>query len=169
MSRLEAGFIQPKKDWCDLNELIFTAIKNIHDESNNHKIHFEPNESLPLFKFDRGLIEQILHNLLHNALLYTPENSKIIVEVSNNQKICIIKISDNGPGFPEKEIDMVFDKFYRLSNTSAGGTGLGLSIVKGFTESMGGQVYLKKLRQGGAKFTIEIPCEFSQKTFLEDE
>lgn len=169
MSRLEAGFIQPKKDWCDLNELVFTAIKDNKDDANNHKIEFTPNEDLPLFKLDSGLIEQILHNLIHNALQHTPENSIIKIKVSQNETNGIIQVSDNGKGFTENEIAFVFDKFYRLNNTATGGTGLGLSIVKGFTEAMGGQVYLENLPQGGAKFTIEIPCEFSQNTNLENE
>lgn len=169
MSRLEAGFIQPKKDWCDLNELVFTAIKDNKDEANNHKIEFNPNENLPLFKLDSGLTEQILYNLIHNALQHTPENSTIKIEVCNNETNCIIEISDNGKGFPQNEIDLVFDKFYRLNNTSTGGTGLGLSIVKGFTEAMSGKVHLENLSKGGAKFTIEIPCEFSLNTDLENE
>lgn len=169
MSRLEAGFIQPKKDWCDLNELIFTAIKDNKDEVNSNKIEFNPNENLHLIKLDRGLTEQILYNLIHNAIQHTPENSKIKIEVGNNETNCIIEISDNGKGFPQNEIDLVFDKFYRLSNTSTGGTGLGLSIVKGFTEAMSGKVHLENLPQGGAKFTIEIPCEFSLNTGLENE
>jgi two-component system sensor histidine kinase KdpD len=166
---LEAGFIQPKKDWCDLNELVFTTIKDNKDEANNHKIEFNPNENLPLFKLDSGLTEQILYNLIHNAIQHTPENSTIKIEVGNNETNCIIEISDNGKGFPQNEIDLVFDKFYRLNNTSTGGTGLGLSIVKGFTEAMSGQVRLENLPQGGAKFTIEIPCEFSINTDLENE
>lgn len=169
MSRLEAGFIQPKKDWCDLNELVFTTIKDSKDEANNHKIEFNPNENLPLFKLDSGLTEQILYNLIHNAIQHTPENSTIKIEVGNNETNCIIEISDNGKGFPQNEIDLVFDKFYRLNNTSTGGTGLGLSIVKGFAEAMSGQVRLENLLQGGAKFTIEIPCEFSINTDLENE
>lgn len=169
MSRLEAGFIQPKKDWCDLNELIFTAIKDNKDDANNHKIEFIPNEDLPLFKLDSGLIEQTLHNLIHNALQHTPKNSTIKIKVSQNETNCIVQVSDNGKGFPENEIDFVFDKFYRLNNTATGGTGLGLSIVKGFTEAMGGQVYLENLPQGGAIFTLEIPCEFSINTDLENE
>jgi two-component system, OmpR family, sensor histidine kinase KdpD len=169
MSRLEAGFIQPKKDWCDLTELIFTAIKDNKDEANNHKIEFNPNENLPLFKLDSGMIEQILYNLIHNALQHTPENSTIKIEASSNEANCIIEVSDNGKGFPQNEIDLVFDKFYRLNNTSTGGTGLGLSIVKGFTEAMSGKVHLENLPQGGAKFTIEIPCEFSLNTDLENE
>lgn len=169
MSRLEAGFIQPKKDWCDLNELVFTAIKDNKDDINHHKFEFHPNENLPLCKLDSGLIEQILHNLFHNALQHTPKKSTIKIEVKHNDTNCIIQVCDNGKGFPESEIDFVFDKFYRLNNTATGGTGLGLSIVKGFTEAMNGTVHLKNIPYGGAKFIIEIPSEFSQNTDLINE
>lgn len=167
MSRLEAGFIQPKKDWCDLNEIVFTTIKN--NNADNHKILFTPNESLPFFRLDSGLIEQILHNLIHNALQHTPENSIIKIKVSRNEAKCILEISDDGNGFPPNHMPFVFDKFYRLNNTATGGAGLGLSIVKGYTIAMGGQVYLENSSQGGAKFTVEIPCEFSTNNHLKHE
>jgi two-component system sensor histidine kinase KdpD len=159
MSRLEAGFIQPKRDWCDINELIFIVINNNKEALNNHKIEFIPDEKLPLFKLDRGLMEQIIHNLIHNALQHTPENTFIKIEVSYNETACVIQISDNGKGFPESEIDLVFGKFYRLDNSVAGGTGLGLSIVKGYLEAMDGSVYLENISGGGARFTLQIPCE----------
>jgi two-component system, OmpR family, sensor histidine kinase KdpD len=169
MSRLEAGFIQPKADWCDMNELVFSAIKNNTDDVGQHKIEFTPTHNLPLFKVDSGLTEQILHNLIHNALHHTPNDSTINLGVTHSETHCIIHVSDNGNGFPENEIDFVFDKFYRLRNAASGGTGLGLPIVKGFTEAMNGQVLLENLPEGGAKFTIEIPCEFSQNTDMDNE
>ncbi|WP_222708003.1 sensor histidine kinase [Algibacter pacificus] len=169
MSRLEAGFIQPKKDWCDLNELTFTVIRNIKDETIPHKIEFNPNEHLPLVKLDSGLIEQIIYNIIHNATQYTPKHSTIIIKLSRSETACNIEISDNGKGFPKNEINFVFDKFYRVNNTSTGGTGLGLSIVKGFSESMNGTVSLENLPQGGAKFSIKIPCDFSKNTNFEYE
>lgn len=158
MSRLEAGFIKPKKDWCDINELIFTAIKNNKEDLLNHSIVFTPDETLPLFKLDIGLLEQVIHNILHNALIHTPNGSIIKIEVENVTNFCEITISDNGNGFPSDKINTVFNKFYRLNN-SIGGTGLGLSIVKGFTEAMNGNVHLENIKKGGAKFTVRIPAE----------
>lgn len=168
MSRLDAGFIQPKKDWCDVNELVFSAINGSKEDSKNHQIEFNPNDQLPLFNLDRGLVEQILYNIIHNALQHTPNKSTVTIEASHNETHCIITISDSGSGFPENEIQFVFDKFYRLNNTVAGGTGLGLSIVKGFTEAMNGRVRLENLQGGGARFTIEIPCEFSQSDIINE-
>ena len=162
MSRLETGMLKLKIDWCDINELIYKVIRQNKEISSSHAIIFEPNNTFPLCKLDAGLLEQIIHNIIHNALTYTPENSIIKIEANFQNDICKIVISDNGNGFPEEEIEFVFDKFYRLKNSSAGGTGLGLSIVKGYLKAMNGNITLYNLPQnGGAKFSIEIPCELS--------
>ena len=79
MSRLESGMLKPKSDWTDMNELINSAIQKLLP-ANGYQIIFQNNESLPLFKLDSGLTEQILYNLLHNAILYTPRNTTIEIE-----------------------------------------------------------------------------------------
>ena len=168
MSRLESGMLKPKFDWCDINELISSVILKITPD-HNHKINFTPNDKLPLFKIDGGLIEQVLHNLIHNAIQYTPENTNIEIECLYNHNKCIIIISDNGKGFSENEIALVFDKFYRLPNSKAGGSGLGLSIVKGFIEAHNGTITLKNNSKGGAEFTIEISAETSFLNSLKNE
>lgn len=159
MGKLEAGILKPNPDWNDMNEVIFSTIKNNKEEAANHTVIFEPDENLPVFKIDRGMVEQILQNLLRNALKHTPRNTIIKIGVENEGEDCLITVSDNGPGFPDKEVNLVFDKFFRLANPRTGGTGLGLSIVKGFTEALGGKVHLENLDKGGAKFTIRIPAE----------
>ena len=161
MGKLEAGILKPNPDWNDMNEVIFSTIKNNKDEAANYTVIFEPDESLPLFKIDRGMVEQVLQNLLRNALRHTPKNTIIKIKVENVEENCQITVSDNGQGFPAGEVDFVFDKFFRLANSGTGGTGLGLSIVKGFTEALGGNVHLENLETGGAKFTIRIPAEVS--------
>jgi len=167
MSRLESGMLQPKLDWCDLNELINNVIHKL--STTKHTIEFSPNEKLPLFKMDGGLIEQTIHNILHNAIQYTPENTTIKITAAHQSDTCIIIISDNGKGFPENEISMVFDKFYRIPNTKAGGSGLGLSIAKGFVEALNGKIKLENNKSGGAKFTIEINAEASFLNSLKNE
>lgn len=169
MSRLEAGILKPNLDWCDLNELIFSIINESKEDSKAHRIDFQPKEKLPLFKTDRGFVEQIVHNLLYNALRHTPPNSLIKIEVENKGENCQITVSDNGIGFPDKEIAQVFDKFYRLSRETTGGIGLGLSIVKGFTEALNGKLQLENIPTGGAKFTILIPAETSNANFSTHE
>jgi two-component system sensor histidine kinase KdpD len=187
MSRLHSGALQLKNVWCEVQELSnslfqklqtkhnFTIIENIENQNiidkNNHCIQIFIAENFPLVRIDSGLLEQILYNLLNNALLYTPKGSIIqlfINYITNNQAIDKIQIivKDNGNGFPKNEIDKVFDKFYRLQNTKAGGTGLGLSIVKGFVEAMQGTVLLENIEENqqicGAKFTILLPIKIYQ-------
>ncbi len=169
MSRLEASVLKPKMDWCDINELVYSVIKANRENASNHTIIFNPKEGLPLFKMDHGLTEQILNNLFHNAIQYTPEHTLITLEAGQSNDGCIFEVSDNGPGVPTERIHFVFDKFYRLPHTMTGGTGLGLAIAKGFTEAMEGTINLENRKKGGAKFTVKIPAETSQILELENE
>ncbi|ELR71474.1 Osmosensitive K+ channel histidine kinase KdpD [Fulvivirga imtechensis AK7] len=171
MSRLEAGVLQPKLDWCDVNELMHTVIRNYRDSATDYKIYFEQNENLPLFKIDRGLIEQALNNILHNALHYTPKGSSIELRVFQSDSGCVFSISDNGKGISESDAAFIFDKFYRGARFSTGGSGLGLSIAKGFTEAHNGTIRLKNKKAGGAEFIIELPAKsmFVTDDELKDE
>lgn len=169
MSRLETGMLKLKLDWCDSNELIYGVIQKIATLKNNHTISFISNENLPLFKLDAGLMEEIIQNLITNALQYTPENSIIKIEASHQNDSCVISVSDNGNGFPESQIQFVFDKFYRLPSTKTGGSGLGLSIVKGFVEAHNGLIKLENNLNSGAKFTVIIPTETSYLNNLKNE
>ena len=162
MSRLESGFIKPKYDWFDVKELVFDVLNQIKEESNTLKpIHVAVKENLPLFKLDYGLLVQILHNLLHNAINYIPKYAVVTIRAFCKEDKLVLVVEDTGNGFPLGEMDKVFDKFYRLKNSGAGGTGLGLSIVKGFVEAMNGKITLQNMLDGGAVFTIEIPSELS--------
>jgi two-component system sensor histidine kinase KdpD len=188
MSRLESGFIQPKKDWCDINELVYNVINRLEQQLKKHKTHIHIEDNLPLYKLDYGLMEQVLYNLLYNASVYTPDYADIFITAKNNpEKIYTLNgsadehsevkketnslqliIEDRGPGFPEAELEKVFDKFYRISNTKTGGTGLGLSIAKGFVEAHNGTIVLENVPHG-ARFTIEIPAEVSYINNLKNE
>ncbi len=161
MSRLESGTLKIKRDWCDVNELIFAEIANNKATGQLHTIRFVPQEKLPLFRLDRGLLEVVIHNILHNAIQHTPAGSTIQISAGAAKDGCTLRISDNGKGFPENEIAHVFEKFYRVPHSATGGTGLGLSIAKGYVEAHDGRVALSNAPQGGAEFTIHIPAEVS--------
>lgn len=170
MSRLESGFIKPQLDWCDMNELTHKVIQDFEDESSGHIIVFDSEDSLPFFKLDPGLMEQVLKNILHNAIQYTPVGSTIKINIDHSANNFILTISDNGPGFPEDKLGRVFEKFYRMPRTVTGGTGLGLSIVKGFVEAHNGDVSLENNNKGhGAIFRITIPAEVSHLNVIENE
>jgi two-component system sensor histidine kinase KdpD len=161
MSRLESGFVQVKKDWCDMNELVYATLAQLEEYVKKHPIQVSIPDQLPLFRLDIGLMEQVLYNLIYNATIYTPDGSEILIAINCRNKCCVIEIADSGEGFPAEEINKVFDKFYRVKYSRTGGTGLGLSIAKGFVEAHNGTISLKNVEEGGAKFTITIPTEIS--------
>lgn len=145
MSRLESGFLQVKKDWVDLHDLIHKTLNQLEIPLQNFNVAVFIPESFPLCKLDYGLMEQVLFNLVNNAVNHTPQDSKITVQAEMEQEQLVLIVADSGPGFPQQEIDKVFDKFYRLQGSKPGGTGLGLSIARGFVEAHGGTITLENL------------------------
>lgn len=190
MSRVESGHLKLKKDWCDVSELIYATVNKLQTKLASHHIKITIAENLPLFQLDFGIMEQVIHNLVNNAILYTPAGSVISIHVSYTMVITghfneddlsseaqrdttihtlRVVISDNGKGFPEEELEKVFTKFYRLHNSRTGGSGLGLSIAKGFVEAHHGKISLKNGASGGAEFAIEIPSKASYLNALKNE
>lgn len=181
-SRVEAGIVQPKADWCDISDLIYSILEKLKGPLAAHDIVVYVPENLPLVHLDYGLTEQALLNLLNNAAQHTPPRSRITIKaqvistreghftgnnphqdfVSVTDQIThtlLLEVMDSGTGFPPDEIDLVFEKFYRLQSARPGGTGLGLFITKGFVEAQGGDISVDNLPNGGAKFTLELPTK----------
>lgn len=169
MSRLEAGVLLVKKDWCDINDLIHKTLQRLESNLQNYKVAVEISDKLPLFKLDFGLMEQVLYNLIINVTHHAPEDTLITIQAECLRDRLVLIIADNGFGFPEKEVNNVFNKFYRIKGSAPGGTGLGLSIVKGFVEAHNGTVKLENLPVRGSRFTIEIVTERSYVNRLKDE
>lgn len=167
MSRLESGVFQIKKDWVDVNELVHKVIQNLEPQLEKFRTSIDIPENLPLFRLDFGIIEQVLYNLIYNAVIHTPENTTITVQALYLDEKLVLKVADNGRGFPAEEFENVFTKFYQPPG-SKGGTGLGLSIVKGFVEAHNGTIRLENLPVCGAMFTIEIETEVSNPYKIKD-
>ena len=161
LSRLDSGMVKLHVDWTDINELIHHVIQKFEQENQSHKIIFTPGENLPFFKLDTLIVEQVLVNLLQNAIKYTPAMSEIQISTQFADGNCRIIFRDNGPGFLPEYIPSAFDRFNRSTQTTTKGTGLGLSIVRGFIEAHNGQVTLTNNPEGGARFEINIPVETS--------
>ncbi|HEY0652093.1 MAG TPA: ATP-binding protein [Chryseosolibacter sp.] len=167
MSRLESGVFQIKKDWVDVHELIHKVVHHLEPQLERFRTSIDIDEHLPLFKLDFGIMEQVLYNLIYNAVVHTPENTTITIQARYTDDKLILKVADNGRGFPPEEFENVFTKFYQPQG-SKGGTGLGLSIVKGFVEAHHGVIRLENLPVCGAMFTIEIETEVSNPNKIKD-
>ena len=159
MTRLEASVVEPKPEWCDVNDIVSGAVEMTRDPMKHRELKVDVPPDLPLVKTDHGLLEQCIANLLHNAAVHTPEGTPVELSVLRRAKGVEVVVRDHGQGLAEGEERRIFGKFYRSPGSPAGGTGLGLSIVKGFLRALGGEVLARNHPAGGAEFTIRLPAE----------
>lgn len=169
ISRLESGHIKARLNWCDINDLVNKVADDLKDELKPFSLKVSVQEDMPFVKIDFGLMEQVLYNLLLNATQYAPPASEIDLLAGYADGQMLIHVADNGPGFPEKEIQNVFKKFFRVDNHKTGGLGLGLSIAKGFVEAHGGTISVENKEIQGAGFTIRIPTEITDIKNLQEQ
>lgn len=158
MSRLDAGRLQVRRDWCNVGEVIGVALQVMEDSLRGRALHVEIAPDLPLIEMDFRLIEQALVNLLDNACSHTPAGTPVEISARMDDSQLVLTVADRGPGIPAGELARVFDKFYRLPGTAAGGTGLGLSICHGLVEAHGGTVSAANRAGGGLAVTILLPA-----------
>lgn len=159
MSRLETGKISMNLDWCDVNDLLNRVTGTLSQQLEQFRLQSSVPADLPLVKLDFVLMEQVIYNLILNAIQHAPAGSVIHFSADYSDDHLIIKISDSGRGFTQEQLEKLFTKFYRVDSTRAGGLGLGLSIVKGLVEVHKGTISAGNSPGGGAIFTILIPTE----------
>jgi two-component system, OmpR family, sensor histidine kinase KdpD len=161
MTRLEAGYVKARLDWCDVNDLVQVTFKEIEKDLARHKVTVEMAPGLPLVRMDFVLMQQALTNLLLNAATHTSPGTAVQLKVTVEDKMLVMSVADTGPGLAHETLDRIFDKFYRAPAAAAGGTGLGLSIVKGFIEAQGGRAEAANRPGPGAVFTLRLPLSES--------
>ncbi|MDR3417859.1 MAG: sensor histidine kinase KdpD [Nevskia sp.] len=163
MTQLDAGALKPKREPCDLHDLVGAALRRCAKQLAQHKIKVSIPNNLPMLLLDDVLMEQVLANLLDNAAKYTPAGSTIEVGAAHYRFSLVVSVRDEGPGIPEADLQKVFDKFFRAregGDRGRGGTGLGLAICRGFVEAMGGRIYARNRTDPvGAEFVIEFSPE----------
>ena len=158
MARLESGMLKLKKDWCDLQDVIGVAVNRLGDLLTNRPLDIKVQPNLPLVQADCVLIEQVLVNLLDNALKYSKQGSKIVVTIQQKGKQLETTVANQGEGIPDTDLSKIFDKFYRLNSPlQVSGTGLGLAICKGIIEAHGGEIRAKNNKLSGVTITFTLP------------
>jgi len=163
MTRLEAGALKVKRDLCDVQDIIGTALGQIEERLTGRSVRVHASEALPLIQLDFVLIVHVISNLLDNALKYSPAGSPLDIQAQIVGSEIQIEVRDHGIGIPEDDLERVFDKFYRVQRPEqVTGTGLGLAICKGIVEAHDGRIWAKNRPEGGAVFTIALPIEADQ-------
>jgi two-component system sensor histidine kinase KdpD len=156
MTRLEAGAISVKKEWQPLEEIIGAVLDRLSEKIKDRPLKTRLPEDLPLLSFDPLLIEQVLMNLLDNALKYTPPETPIEISAFVREGEVVVELEDRGPGIPPGEEERIFEKFVRASSTG-GGIGLGLTICKAVITAHGGRIWAENRPGGGAIFRFTLP------------
>lgn len=157
LSRLDAGQYRLELAALPLKAAAEQALTALAERG--HPLEVDVPDDL-LVRADRKALDQILVNLLENAVRYTPEGTPVALRASTERDRVRIEVRDEGPGIPPAHRDRVFERFYRADPgrvREAGGTGLGLSIVKHLVESMGGEVGLAPNHPTGCVFFVHLP------------
>ena len=141
-------------------ELVGSAIKQVELQRGKHTIQTQITKDLPAVEVDGILIEQVLVNLLENAIKYTPDGTTItILAKRQSQDRLLVQIEDDGPGIPEGQEEKIFEKFMTLSkDQSKRGSGLGLAICRGILNAHGSTIHAMNRKKGGAVFTFTLPA-----------
>jgi two-component system, OmpR family, sensor histidine kinase KdpD len=167
MMRLEAGAVTVRKEWHVLEEVVGTALAHMEKRLHDRVVEIHLSPDLPLVHLDAVLIEQVLVNLLDNAVKYTPTENPIDISASQENGTVRVDVADRGPGFPPGDEERVFEKFYRGHTGSIRGVGLGLTICRAIVEAHGGKIWAEGRQGGGAlvRFTLparELPPEVGE-------
>ncbi len=163
ISRIESGRSQVKKAPLDVREVIEKVLDiNLQQaEKKNIKVTVDVPPTLSAVSADRDMIEQVVVNLFTNAVKYSPDNTEIIVRVVERLGDVLVEVEDHGYGIPEKALDKIFDKFYRVAENAnvrdATGSGLGLSLVKEIIEVHGGEITVRSQLGVGSTFAFSLP------------
>ena len=157
MTRFSEGKVMLKKEMEAVEELVAGAVQRIKKRTQNKDIFISIPDELIMIPVEGILIEQVIVNLLDNAIKHTPENTRVQVTVVRDASHIAFSVHDNGPGIPEEELSLVFDRFYTSAKQGRCGFGLGLAICKSIVEAHGGKITAYNDPEGGAVFRFVLP------------
>jgi PAS domain S-box-containing protein len=160
LSRLEAGMLPIVMEPHSFEEIVLDVMPQLKVMTQNHALSLRLPADLPPVLVDAKRIAQVLVNLVHNAVLYTPYGTGIVLAAVTRGQYLQISIIDQGPGIPPGDRKRVFQAFrrgVREENGAGKGAGLGLAICKGLVEAHGGRIWIKKQASMGTTISFTIP------------
>jgi two-component system sensor histidine kinase KdpD len=168
MTRLESGAVQVHKEWQSLAEVVRQVLTHLEARLHDHPLTTNIPTDLPPVPFDDVLIEQVLINLLDNAIKYTPPGSPLefsawctdALSAWLTDNAIVVELADRGPGLPPGDEQRIFEKFYRVQRAGEekpAGFGLGLPICRAIVEAHGGRIWAENRPGGGAIFRFTLP------------
>ena len=162
LSRIEAGQLKLEFRPVSVTQLIESCVETAQLKAVPRRLSLDVRlpEGLPLVRGDANSLQEVLQNLLDNALQYTPAGGKIEVSALSSDGRVVVTVADTGIGIPQVEQERIFERFYRVDaarSREAGGTGLGLSIARHIMEAHGGRLWVESAVGEGSRFHFSIP------------
>ena len=147
---------------CDMRQIFTGVIADLAPaiEAKQQRVAIEVRPEASHVNGDPAKLHDIVRNLVENAVNYSPDGANVLLEAARVNGVQTITVADSGPGIPQDDLALVFERFYRVdkSRSRPGGTGLGLAIVKHLVELHGGEARAENTASGGAIFTVTLPA-----------
>jgi len=164
LAKIESGLINQEKESLDLNEVVHSQVEFFRQRAASKSLTLDmiENKDRVLVMGNRSNIEEVVSNLITNAIRYTPEGGRITAEVSIEKDYGCIRVSDTGIGIAKEDIDRIFERFVRIKNEKTrfiNGTGLGLAIVKSIVDAHNGMIKVDSEVDKGTTFSVYLPLK----------
>lgn len=161
ISRLDAGEVKMDKTRLDLGQLAASTAEQMRLLAEEKAILFRTNVAADIcVEGDRARLQQVIVNLVANAIKYTPEAGEVEVSVRAQGRTAFLEVSDNGIGISDQALPHVFERFFRADKARSrisGGAGLGLAIVKAICDAHGAEIKVSSKEGDGSRFTVGLP------------
>src|SRR5215813_5330529 len=165
ITRIDAGALELRRDWIDLREVTERVVNAARRHGARQTIEINLPADLPLVRADAALAEQAIGNVIANAVVHTPPETRVLLDASVAPEAVTLRVTDNGPGIAEGELPHIFEKFVKGADSKTSradgsqGTGLGLAITKGIMEAHGGTISVDSPASNGrgARFVMTFP------------
>jgi two-component system phosphate regulon sensor histidine kinase PhoR len=160
LSRIESGKVPLQRKPISPCSLLAPGVERMHLQAERAHLILQNDcpADLPLVSADAERMGQVLVNLLHNAIKFTPPNGRIVTSAYHHDREVIFTVTDSGVGISQEDLGRIFERFYKADRArSGGGTGLGLSIARHMVEAHGGRIWAESTPGGGSIFSFSLP------------
>jgi two-component system sensor histidine kinase KdpD len=172
VTRLQSGGLKVNRDWESLEEVIGSVLRRVDERRGlgRWQLRTHVPSDLPLLQFDAILIEQVLINLIDNALTYAGNDFPIEINIATRgEREVMISVIDHGEGIRNEELPHIFDKFYRSNGTTGHGLGLGLTLARGIVDAHRGKMWATHTPGGGLTVQFTLPAANTAPRMIEAE
>jgi len=160
MSRIDTGTLAMEKELIQIRTLLQEAIEATKPHTTKHTFVLDVPRRIPTTMADPRRIRQVVHNLLGNAVKYSPDGGRVTIRASLGLKYLTVSVTDQGIGIPKRYHDRIFERFFQVDSASTrrvGGSGLGLAICKSIIEAHGGRIWVESEPEQGSTVSFTLP------------